>query len=101
MNRIRLQADFNGIFGDVLCLSHTDTCRDATGAEIRLQTGMVVTAFEEDTDANGNRDDIVATGTVIPSPDWLVCLGSRWALKINQDGVRLESEIRTSRENEE
>ncbi|MEK7953754.1 hypothetical protein [Luteolibacter soli] len=96
MNPIRVQADFNGLFGDVLCLTHTETCKDGAGAEVRLEAGMVVTAFDEDADDNGNRDDLVATGTVVPSPDWLTCRGSRWALNINQDGVRHESEIRNA-----
>jgi hypothetical protein len=96
MNPIRIHADFNGLFGAVLCLSHSDTCRDASGADVHLQTGMLITAFDEDCDDNGNRDDLVATGMVEPSPDWLACRGSRWALMINQDGMRHESEIRNA-----
>ena len=77
---LRLQADFNGVFGDILCLSHGETCLDETGAEVRLQAGMLVTAFEEDSDENGARDDLIASGVVEPSPDWLRCNGSTWAL---------------------
>ena len=29
---------------------------------------MLLTAFDEDADEHGNRDDLVATGTVEPSP---------------------------------
>jgi hypothetical protein len=96
MSSIRVQADFNGLFGDVLCLSHTGTCRDARGAEVRLEAGMVVTAFDGDADDDGNRNSIIATGIVIPSPAWLACRGSRWSLNINKDGVRHESEIRNA-----
>lgn len=85
---IRLRADFNGLFGDVLCLSHGDTCRDESGNEVPLAAGMQVTAFEPDTDDDGRPADLIATGVVEPSPDWLQCNGSRWALRIDEHGVR-------------
>jgi hypothetical protein len=30
-NSLHLQADFNGLFGDILCLSHSDTSVDENG----------------------------------------------------------------------
>jgi hypothetical protein len=89
----RLQADFNGVFGDVLCLSHTDSCRDETGAEIELRAGMEVVAFDEDIGDRGERVDIVAAGTVEPAPPWLACKGSRWVLRIDSRGVRHEGDV--------
>jgi len=89
---MRVRGDFNGLFGNVLCLSHGDTCKDESGADVVLHDGMVVTAFDEDTDDLGERDDLIATGTVKPSPDWLACRGSRWVLEINADGVQHESD---------
>jgi hypothetical protein len=92
----RLRGDFNGVFGDVLCLSHTDTCQDEDGATVELATlaGTVVTAFDEDCDDAGAPDDLIATGTVVPSPDWLQCKGSRWSLQIDENGVRHQSDVR-------
>jgi hypothetical protein len=90
MNRLR--ADFNGLFGAILCLSHEDTCADETGAHVRLEAGMIVTAFDEDANERGERDDLVASGVVEPAPDWLQCRGSKWVLRIDQNGVRNESE---------
>ena len=52
---MRLHADFNGLFGDVLCLSHNDTSLDANGAVVELREGMLITAFEEDLDDQGRR----------------------------------------------
>jgi hypothetical protein len=49
----RLQADFNGLFGDILCLSHSASCLDERGEEVLLQSGKVVTAFEEDVTSTG------------------------------------------------
>ena len=89
---IRLRADFNGLFGDLLCLSHGDTCRDEAGNQVALAAGMHVTAFEPDTDDDGRPADLIATGLVEPSPDWLQCNGSRWALRIDEHGVRHQPE---------
>jgi hypothetical protein len=91
---LRLRADFNGLFGDLLCLSHEDTCRDEHGAPVAVRAGMIVVAFDEDANEHGNRDDLVASGTVEPAPDWLSCRGSRWVLRIDENGVRNESDLR-------
>jgi hypothetical protein len=88
----KIRADFNGLFGDILCLSHGDSCVAEDGAVVQLSTGMRMTAFDEDADENGQRDDLVASGTVDESPEWLQCNGSKWVLKIDGDGVRHESE---------
>jgi hypothetical protein len=90
---IRLKADFNGLFGELLCLSHSDTCRDETGNQVQLSTGMMVTAFEPDTGDDGEPDELIASGIVEPSPSWLQCNGSRWTLRIDAHGVRHESEL--------
>jgi hypothetical protein len=54
---------------------------------------MLVTAYDEDSDEQGERDDLVATGTVEPAPDWLTCTGSKWVLRIDDNGVRHESDL--------
>jgi hypothetical protein len=91
---MRVRADFNGLFGELLCLSHKDSCVDVDGNVVTLQAGMILTAFDEDGDENGNRDDIIASGTVEPSPESLRCFGSRWVLRIDQNGVKHESDLR-------
>jgi hypothetical protein len=92
----KVYADFNGLFGELLCLSHSDTCKDESGAEVRLQAGMTVTAFDYDQDEHGVSDNLIASGIVEPSPDWLQCQGSKWALKIDKHGVRHESDLRNA-----
>ena len=62
------------------------------GNLVTLQTGMVLTAFDEDADEHGNRDDLIASGIVEPSPQSLRC-NSRWALRIDIHGVRHESDL--------
>ena len=90
----KIHADFNGLFGDLLCLSHTDTSLDANGGTVVLSAGMFVIAFDPDADETGKRDDLIASGIVEPAPDWLSCNGSKWVLKIDSNGVRHESEIK-------
>jgi hypothetical protein len=96
MNLTRLRADFNGLFqgGKVLCLSHSDTCLDVNGKQVPLCKGMSVTAYEEN-EENGERDDLLASGVVDLSPEWLQCRGSRWILRIDESGVRYESDLRS------
>ena len=93
MNSPKLRADFNGLFGELLCLSHRDTSTDEHGAEIRLREGMTVTAFDEDTDEAGRRDHLLASGVVERAPEWLACKGSRWVLRIDSRGVHHQSDL--------
>lgn len=91
----RIWADFNGLFrdGQILCLSHSDTSRDEDGNIVGLAKGMQLTAYMEDLDDEGRRDDLIASGIVEASPDWLQQHGSKWVLVIDEYGVRHESEL--------
>jgi hypothetical protein len=75
-----VHGDFNGLFGDLLCLSHDETARTAGGEEIRLADGTELIAFEPDID-EGQPSALILCGRVEPSPDWLACNGSRWCLR--------------------
>ena len=63
---------------------------------LELSAGMRLTAFDEDADEFGNRDDIFASGIVEASPDYAQCQGSVWSLRIDPDGVRRESDIKNA-----
>ena len=84
----RLHGDFNGLFDDLLCLSHSDTAVDECGASVALSEGMDVLAFEEDVDDDGRPLFLVARGVVTRSPASLQHAGSRWCLRIDSEGVR-------------
>jgi hypothetical protein len=84
-----VRADFNGLFrGELLCLAHSDEVTDAAGRVLRLATGMRLTAFDLDADDDGRPNKLYASGVVEPSPDWLTCSGSRWVLRIDDEGLR-------------
>jgi len=91
---IRIRADFNGLFSKLLCLSHNETCVGEDGRNVVVHERMIVTAFEEDIDDDGRPDNLIASGTVEKSPEWLSCRGSRWVLRIDDNGVRHESDVR-------
>jgi hypothetical protein len=76
-----------------VCLSHEETAWDEAGRPVRLDEGMVVTAFDLDADAYCNPSYLVATGTVARPPDWLTHAGSLWVLIIDEFGIRTESEL--------
>ena len=76
----------------MLCLSHGDMCKDEFKNDVILCEGMLVTAFDEDIDLDGNRDDLLAHGIVERSPEWLQCKGSKWVLRIDERGIHNESE---------
>jgi hypothetical protein len=90
--KTRVQADFNGVYGNVLCLSHSDTSVDEEGNTVVLTAGMLLTAYDPDIDDNGNPDNLVASGRVEPSPEFLKRHGSKWVLIIDENGVRHESD---------
>jgi hypothetical protein len=87
LQKPRLVGDFNGLFGDILCLSHGDTCRTVDGDEVTLHEGMIVTVFDDDA------NNLVATGVVERSAYDLSCRGSVWCLQIDENGVWSESDI--------
>ena len=88
-----LLADFNGYFGEILCLSHDQTSRRRSGEVVELSAGMQVTASEDDVDDDGNPDYLLASGVVAPAPARLQAHGSRWILLVDEDGLQRYNEL--------
>jgi len=84
---LRLAADLNGLFSEVLCLSHEETCRTPEGEAVVVEEGMAAIAIEPDVE-DGVPCELFATGTIERAPDWLACRGSRWVLRLEPKGVR-------------
>jgi hypothetical protein len=91
---VEVWADFNGLFSELLCLTHSDHCLGSKGGNVQMSPGMKVMAFDEDLNENGVRDDLIATGVVEQAPQWLACKGSRWVLRIDANGVRNRSDLK-------
>lgn len=88
-----VRADFNGLFGDLLCLAHSELVVDVSGRTVKLVAGQVVTAFDDDADEHGRPDRILATGAVVESPADLGHTGSKWCLQLDPSGVQWESDL--------
>jgi len=97
-DNVRVRADFNGLFGQILCISHREDCLTDNGERLLLRPGLHLTAWDEDVDENGLRDDLIASGVVERAPYALRCIGSRWVLRIDENGVRHESELRPNQD---
>ncbi len=88
----RIRGDFNGLFGDLLCISHADSATTESGEKLRLAEGMELVAFDPDIE-EGKQVFLVARGKAVPSPQELQCNGSTWCLKIDDHGVRHVSSL--------
>ncbi len=92
-----VDGDFNGMLApDLLCLSHGKPVRTADGRLIELSEGMSITAYDHDIGDDGNRDDIFASGIVEISPEFAQCQGSKWSLRIDSNGIRHESDLKSA-----
>jgi len=89
-----LRADFNGLFGDLLCLSHGEPRTAIDGEAVNLSAGLRVVAVEDDS-FEGKCEYLVASGLVEAAPPELACSGSKWVLRIDPQGVRHVPEIPT------
>lgn len=97
LDQPRIRVDFNEMVEDNLVLLSTeDKALDSAGNSVELAEGREVNVYEEDSDDRGNPDFLVATGLVERNraQDWSSHV--RWCCRINADGVRHLSEIRTS-----
>ena len=64
--------------------------------EMTLRAGMLVTAYDEDADEDGNPDWLLATGVVEPSRDWMQCRDSKWVLRFDENGCLHESDLKNA-----
>lgn len=80
--------DFNELIErDLVLLSRTDERVDVTGVTIRLVAGMDVAVCDEDFDASGKRDDLVATGVVERNGSGFAA-HVKWCCRIDASGIR-------------
>jgi hypothetical protein len=93
MNEPNFEVDFNELLEpDLVLLSKNDQRNDASGTSISLREGMQVTLFMEDEDEEGNRDDLVARGTVERNKGGNWASHVTWLCRIDAHGIRSASE---------
>ncbi|MCD8043234.1 MAG: hypothetical protein LUH10_09225 [Tannerellaceae bacterium] len=88
------EVDFNEIIDDrLILLSKTDKRKDINGNVITLIAGMHIQLIDVDYDDNGNRDDLIAEGVVIPNTTALYQT-VKWCCKIDENRIRHTSDIK-------
>jgi hypothetical protein len=91
-----LPVDFNEMLeADLVLLSKDDMRRDASGSLIKLYDGLEVDVFMEDVKENGESDHLVAQGVVEPNRSSGWGGNVKWCCRINQSGIRHQSELLT------
>lgn len=86
--------DFNELMDfDVVLLSQTDCKKDTEGNDIQLAEGLPISIFFDDLGEDGQPDNLVAEGVVIPNK----FIGSfphvKWCCKISSNGIRHQSDL--------
>jgi len=91
MKEPRLYVDFNELIDhNLVLLSQSDYKADSMGNSIHLYEGKIVSIYMDDTDEEGNPDNLLAEGIVIPNP--LPNHIAKWCCRINEKGIYHESE---------
>jgi len=93
MSTPRICVDFNEMpcAGEVL-LSQEDSKIDSSGSLVHFHEGKEVTVYMDDCDENGNPDRLIAKGNAMRNGHGGWTAAARWLLKIDEDGIRHESE---------
>jgi hypothetical protein len=98
MDRPRILVDFNEVLErDLALLSREDTRIDSSGASVMLLSGKRVYLYMEDRDGNGAVDNLIADGMVERNPGEGWGSGAKWCCRIDEHGIRHESEVRRPR----
>src|SRR3712207_599017 len=92
MKTARIYVDFNEmISNDEVLLSRHDSTMDSEGKLITLFEGMPIGVYSDDLDEEGKPDKLIADGVAMRNTSgWMEEV--RWLLKIDQRGVRHESD---------
>jgi hypothetical protein len=94
LEEARISVDFNELIEEnLILLSKSDYCQDSLGNRVYLYEGLEVKIYCEDTDENGNRDNLIADGKVELNNcefDWTKIV--KWNCRIDSKGIRHESD---------
>lgn len=97
MDRPRLYVDFNEMLEpDLVLLAKTDTKIDSSGAVIELHEGKLVYVYTDDTDEHDRPDNLIADGVAVLNTAKGWGSAARWCCRIDQRGIRHESDERSA-----
>ena len=95
MKKPMIYVDFNEMVeSNLVLLSADDTKIDSRGESVLLYEGLEVLVYMNDTDDNGNVDNLVASGVVernTSTSGWAARV--KWCCRIDSVGIRHESEL--------
>ncbi len=90
-----LHVDFNEMLEpDLVLLPQTDEVVDRKGNIVQLYEGLFISLYSEDSDEQGNPDNLTAEGWVEMNNfqhPW--GQAAKWCCRINHQGIRHESDI--------
>jgi hypothetical protein len=93
MKEPRLYVDFNEMLEpNLVLLSKEDTTVDSHGNVVVLREGATVRIYDDDSDINGNVDNLVAEGIVERNIATGWGAVAKWCCRIDSNGIRHESE---------
>jgi hypothetical protein len=93
MHTSRIYVDFNEMpSNDEVLLSQGDTTADALGNLVVLIEGMRLAVYSDDQDENGEPDNLIAEGVALRNHHGGWTNTARWLLKVNERGIRHESD---------
>ncbi|MCV9929877.1 hypothetical protein OIU83_19610 [Flavobacterium sp. LS1R49] len=88
----RIYVDFDEMIDfDLVLLSQKDTKLNSADIEVELSEGMGIDIYMDDEQANGFKDNLIASGIVERNRSGLFEI-SKWCCRIDENGIQHESE---------
>lgn len=93
MKPARMYVDFNEMIeDDLVLLSQSDTKQDSSGRVVHLCEGLTVHVYMDDTNKDGEVDNLIADGVVELHTGVGWGTVAKWCCRIDSKGIRHESE---------
>jgi hypothetical protein len=90
--KTRIYVDFNEMIDfDLVLLSQKDTKLNSAGIEVELSEGMGIDIYMDDEQANGFKDNLIASGIVERNRSGQFEI-AKWCCRIDENGIQHESD---------
>jgi hypothetical protein len=89
-----LYVDFSELMEfDVVLLSQSDVKKDVHGNDVQLVEGLSIAIYSDDVGDDGQPDNLVAEGVVIPNRYTGSFPYVKWCCRISANGIRHQSDL--------